>query len=117
MSGANCVKFQKTDLHQKFTKHALNKPYISQNSFGTTYGEHKAFLEFDETQIKNLQEHAKKEGILFTASAMDLKSLKFLIEIKVPFIKIGSGDADNFILIEEAAKSKIPLIVSTGLCY
>lgn len=53
--------------------------------------------------------------ILFTASAMDSNSLQFLKSLKVPFIKIGSGDSNNFILIKEAAATNIPLIISTGM--
>lgn len=93
---------------------AISRIYNSPNSFGKTYGEHKQFLEFNEEEFQELQEYANQIGILFTASAMDVKSLEFLISINVPFIKIGSGDANNFILIEKAAKSDIPLIVSTG---
>ena len=40
--GADCVKFQKSCLEEKFTKNALKRPYNSENSFGSTYGKHKA---------------------------------------------------------------------------
>lgn len=33
----------------------------------------------------------------------------------MPFIKIGSGDANNVLLLRKAAKMDIPLIVSTGM--
>ncbi|CAH1961385.1 unnamed protein product [Acanthoscelides obtectus] len=46
---------------------------------------------------------------------MDIKSLEFLVDIGVPFVKIGSGDANNFLLIEEAARKNIPLVISTGM--
>jgi len=42
-------------------------------------------------------------------------SLEFLADLKVPFIKIGSGDANNFPLLIKAASMKIPLIISTGM--
>lgn len=46
---------------------------------------------------------------------MDLPSVDFLCdELKVPFLKIGSGDANNINLIEHAATKYIPLIISTG---
>lgn len=35
--------------------------------------------------------------------------------MKVPFIKIGSGDANNFPLLRKAAGLKIPLVISTGM--
>ncbi|XP_067615657.1 sialic acid synthase-like [Eurosta solidaginis] len=33
----------------------------------------------------------------------------------VPFIKIGSGDANNVLLLRKAAKMNIPLVISTGM--
>ncbi|XP_053961465.1 sialic acid synthase [Anastrepha ludens] len=113
--GCDCVKFQKSCLSSKFTKSALNRPYTSENSWGSTYGEHKKYLEFSEDQYRDLQMHAKEIGIDFTASAMDEISLDFLQAIKVPFIKIGSGDANNVLLLSRAAGVDIPLIVSTGM--
>ncbi|CAG9772926.1 unnamed protein product [Ceutorhynchus assimilis] len=113
--GVDCVKFQKTCPQEKFTKAALEALYLGENSWGKTYGEHKAYLEFSNEEFMELQQYAQSIDVLFTASAMDEVSLKFLIEINVPFIKIGSGDSNNFLLIEEAAKSGIPLVISTGM--
>ncbi|CAG9836850.1 unnamed protein product [Diabrotica balteata] len=113
--GADCAKLQKTTLTEKFNHGALRRPYNSPNSFGTTYGEHKKYLEFSEEQFKELQTFAKSIDILLSASAMDMKSLEFLISSGVPFIKVGSGDANNFILIERAAQSGLFLIISTGM--
>lgn len=53
--------------------------------------------------------------MMFTASAMDCRSLEKMAAMNVPFIKLGSGDANNFPLIEKAAKLNIPLVVSTGM--
>ncbi|KAL1506229.1 hypothetical protein ABEB36_005626 [Hypothenemus hampei] len=113
--GADCVKFQKTCLEEKFTHSALKAPYFGENSWGTTYKEHKEFLEFSEDDFLQLQAYAKEVDTLFTASAMDEKSLEFLKRINVPFIKIGSGDSNNFLLIEKAAQTNIPLVISTGM--
>ncbi|VVC27866.1 Aldolase-type TIM barrel,Antifreeze-like/N-acetylneuraminic acid synthase C-terminal,N- [Cinara cedri] len=113
--GADCVKFQKSCLVEKFTLLALNRPYNSKNSFGSTYGEHKRFLEFTEEQYKELRKYAKKVGIHFTASAMDPVSLDFIVALKVPFVKIGSGESGNVMLLEKAAKTYVPLVISTGM--
>ncbi|KAL5274532.1 NANS family protein [Megaselia abdita] len=113
--GCDCVKFQKSDLNAKFTKTALERVYISKDSWGETYGDHKRFLEFSIEEYKELQEYADTVGILFTASAMDEQSLEMLDSLKVPFIKIGSGDANNFKLLKKAAQLQAPLIISTGM--
>lgn len=47
------------------------------NSFGKTYGEHRAHLEFSEEDFKTLQEYAEQSvGVMFTASCMDIVSIK-----------------------------------------
>ncbi|XP_046805644.1 sialic acid synthase [Lucilia cuprina] len=113
--GCDCVKFQKSCLEAKFTESALSRPYDSIHSWGKTYGEHKEYLEFDIKQYHELQCFCKEIGIDFTASAMDEVSLEQLDMLNVPFIKIGSGDANNFPLLEKAAKLERPLVISTGM--
>ncbi|XP_058118856.1 sialic acid synthase [Anopheles ziemanni] len=114
--GADCVKFQRSNLSEKFTAAALARPYAGSNSWGTTYGEHKAFLEFSLDKYWQLQRYAADLGILFTASAMDMASFYELETLLcVPFIKIGSGDADNLPLLRYAAGRSIPIVVSTGM--
>jgi sialic acid synthase len=70
-AGVDCVKFQKSCLPAKFTKSALARPYNSANAFGTTYGEHKSFLEFTIEQFRELKDYAESCGLVFSASAMD----------------------------------------------
>ena len=102
--GADCVKFQKSSLNDKFTRSALERSYDSVNSFGPTYGEHKKYLEFSEEQFKELKKFAEDEvGILFSSSAMDEKAADFLLTLNLPFIKIGSGDVNNPFLLEKVS--------------
>lgn len=70
-AGVDCVKFQKSCLVEKFTARALQRPYKSINSFGSTYGEHKKCLEFSIEQFKELKDYAESCGLVFSASAMD----------------------------------------------
>ncbi|KAB7494270.1 Sialic acid synthase, partial [Armadillidium nasatum] len=72
--GADCVKIQKSCLSAKFTASALARPYDSEHSFGETYGEHKANLEFSPDEVKVLQEYATEIGLPLTASAMDIST-------------------------------------------
>ena len=116
-SGADCVKFQKSNLTEKFTRGALNRPYLSSNSFGSTYGEHKAYLEFSNEEFATLKDFCQNEvKIAMTASAMDDLSVDFLANLGVPFIKIGSGDSNNMIILEKVAKIKDMIaVISTGM--
>ncbi|XP_038146733.1 sialic acid synthase-like [Cyprinodon tularosa] len=113
--GADCAKFQKSELEVRFNKQALERPYTSKNSWGKTYGEHKRHLEFSHEQYRELQKYATEVGIFFTASGMDEMAVEFLHEINVPFIKVASADADNFPYLEKTAKKGRPMVVSTGM--
>ena len=42
-------------------------------------------------------------------------SIDFLVNLGVPFLKVGSGDANNFLLLEKAAKTNLPIVYSTGI--
>uniref|UniRef100_A0A1B0A0F3 AFP-like domain-containing protein n=1 Tax=Glossina pallidipes TaxID=7398 RepID=A0A1B0A0F3_GLOPL len=113
--GCDCVKFQKSCLEAKFTAAALQRKYEDAHSWGNTYGEHKMHLEFSIAQYQILKELCEKIDLDFTASAMDEVSLRQLDALDVPFIKIGSGDANNFPLLKKAAQLKRPLVISTGM--
>ncbi|XP_057700579.1 sialic acid synthase-like isoform X2 [Corythoichthys intestinalis] len=113
--GADCAKFQKSELQYKFNKRALERPYKTKNSWGETYGDHKRYLEFSHGQFRELQKYAKEVGIFFTASGMDEMAVEFLDEINVPFFKVGSGDTNNFPYLEKAAKKGRPMVVSSGM--
>lgn len=109
------MKFQRSHLNAKFTRSALDKPYNSPNSFGATYGDHKRFLEFSDEDFKELKRYSEENGMIFSASAMDEVSLGELLGMGVPFVKIGSGDSNNFSLLTKARDSGRPLIISTGM--
>ncbi|XP_073699093.1 N-acetylneuraminic acid synthase a [Garra rufa] len=113
--GADCAKFQKSELEFKFNKKALERPYTSKHSWGKTYGEHKRHLEFSHEQYRELQQYAKEVGIFFTASGMDEMAVEFLHELNVPFFKVGSGDTNNFPYLKKTAQKGRPMVVSSGM--
>ena len=106
-----------SSLDDKFTESALERPYNSVHSFGSSYGDHKRFLEFSEEEYKVLSTFAKDAGIPLTASAMDPVSFDVLVDVlNVPFVKIGSGDSNNPLLLEKVAKrTNINAVISTGM--
>ena len=113
-SGASAVKLQKRDNKELFTPEAFNSPYLSENAFGLTYGAHREFLEFSEEEYLECISFAQECGILFFATAFDLRSAEFLNNLNVPAFKIASGDLKSIPLIEYVAKFGKPVIISTG---
>jgi pseudaminic acid synthase len=65
--------------------------------------------------FKKLKKVADDLGILFFATVFDMTSVDFLEELNVRFHKISSFELVDLPLIEYAAKTKKPLIMSTGM--
>jgi sialic acid synthase len=114
LAGADAVKLQKRDNRGLYTRAAYNKPYDNENSFGSTYGEHREFLEFGRHEYIELQRYARELGIDFFATAFDVASADFLAELDVPAFKIASGDVKSTPLLEHVARFGKPVIISTG---
>ncbi len=53
-------------------------------------------------------------GCIPLATPFDEKSVDLCCELGIPIIKIASSDVNDWILIEQIAKTKRPVIVSTG---
>ena len=112
--GADAVKLQKRDNRLLYTKTMYNKPYDHENSFGKTYGEHRAALEFGREEYKELKNYSQSIGINMFATAFDFASADFLEELEISAYKIASGDLKNIPLLKYVANFGKPMIVSTG---
>lgn len=60
-------------------------------------------------------EVARAEGLACISSAFDLSSLEFLLSLGVDAIKIASFELVHIPLLEAAARSGKPLLISTGM--
>jgi pseudaminic acid synthase len=65
--------------------------------------------------FRKLKQAADDLGITFFATAFDQSAVDFLEGLRVPFHKIASFELTDLPLIEYAAKTKKPLILSTGM--
>src|SRR5258705_1135875 len=114
LAGAHAVKLQKRDNRGLYTRAAYSKSYDNENSFGSTYGEHREFLEFGRKEYTELQAYAAELGVDFFSTAFDLASADFLRGLDVPAYKIASGDLKSTPLLKHVAGFGKPIIVSTG---
>lgn len=113
-AGADAVKLQKRDNRALFTRASYNAPYTGRNSFGATYGAHREALEFGVREYRELARLSRELHVDFFSTAFDFPSVDFLAALGVPAIKIASGDVTNTPLLKYAARTGIPLVVSTG---
>lgn len=112
--GASAVKFQKRHNPTLYSPAMLAKPYENEHSFGQTYGEHRAVLEFGQSQYEACQQQARASVIDCFATAFDERSADFLAMLKVPAIKIHSGGLTDTALLRHVSSLQIPIILSTG---
>ncbi len=114
-AGADMVKFQKRHMPSLFTSQGLARPYSGRNSFGPTYGEHRARLELSVEAMSGLKEYAESLGLEFFASVWDEQSLEDMLAIGVRILKLPSADLINQPLLTRCAAARLPLILSTGM--
>lgn len=70
--------------------------------------------ELSENFHREFQKAAHNEGLVFFSTPLCVSSVDLLVQLKVPVIKIASGDIVNSELLEKAADSGLPLFVSSG---
>lgn len=111
----NAVKMTKRDLTEELANSQMNKPYINSNSFGKTYGEHRAFLELSNEEHFEVYKYAKSLGLDFIETLCSLGCLSLLKLFTPDYLKVASRDLTNLPLLEVMAETKIPIILSTGM--
>ena len=112
--GADIIKFQVRDNKKLFSKEAYNKTYDSENSFGTTYGQHREKLELNFKELKIIRNECKKKNLYFMITPFDENSLKLVSKLNVDIIKIASFDLGNIPFINLISKQKKIVAISTG---
>lgn len=100
-SGAKYVKFQKRNNKELLTEEQYNAPHpVSYNSYGSTYGEHREFLEFDLEQHKKLKDYCDDIGITYSTSVWDVTSAKEMLSFEPEFLKVPSACNNNFEMLK-----------------
>ncbi|MCM1082988.1 MAG: N-acetylneuraminate synthase [Clostridium sp.] len=115
-AGADAVKFQTWITEKIITKAVKQADYQSQN----TGSEKSQFdmlkeLELSYDDFREIKRYCDEIGICFASTADEPDSLDFLIELGIPFIKIGSGDIGNLPYLRYIGSKKMPVILSTGM--
>ena len=111
----NAVKFTKRDLNFELSNSQMKSPYLNKNSFGETYGKHRAFLELSEKEHYECYKYAKSLGLDFIETLCAPSCLSILKIFTPDKLKIASRDLTNIPLINALAETRIPIILSTGM--
>jgi sialic acid synthase len=97
----DAVKFQKRDPATLLTPEQYGAPHPEpRHAFGSTYGEHREYLEFDIDQHAELVAHAAACGVTYSTSVWDVPSAKAVIGLAPPFVKVPSATNQHVELLE-----------------
>jgi len=111
----DAVKMTKRDLKYELTDSAMARPYVTPNSFGKTYGEHREFLELSNEEHFEVYKYAKSKNLEFVETLCAPSCLSMLKLFTPDRLKVASRDLSNLPLLSAMAETKIPIILSTGM--
>src|SRR3990167_8629082 len=112
--GAAAVKFQCRDNATLYSDLLLNQAYENENSYGPTYGAHRAALELSDAALATCGYVAEQSHVACFATAFDEHSADRIVALGMPAIKIASGGLTDTALLRHVAGVRVPILLSTG---
>lgn len=113
--GADAVKFQTFRASALALADAPQAAYQRERAAASSQQAMLAALELPREALAAARRRATDRGIDFLSTPFDEDSLRLLVGLGVPALKIGSGDLTNLPLVRAAAATGLPLILSTGM--
>lgn len=111
-AGAECVKFQTHVVEDEMIPAA--KKIIPRHAKESIWDIMKRCA-FSESQDRELKKYVERLGMIYLSTPFSRAGADRLRRMKVKAYKIGSGECNNYPLIEHIAKFKKPVILSTGM--
>jgi N,N'-diacetyllegionaminate synthase len=72
---------------------------------------------FTEDQWRGLKQHAEQKGLVFLSSPFSIAAVSLLNRIGIKAWKIGSGETNNLLMLEEISSLRQPVFLSSGMSY
>ena len=112
-SGVHAVKFQ---THIAAAESSIHEPFrVKFSRQDATRMDYWKRMEFSLEQWKEIKIHCDELGLEFMSSPFSNAAVDLLEEVGVKRYKIGSGEVNNFVLLEKIAQTKKPVIISSGM--
>ena len=112
-SGVDVIKFQ-THIAEaessKYEKFRVKFSYKDKTRF-----DYWKRTEFSIDEWVGLKKHVEEKNMEFMSTATCIESFDLLEKIGVKQYKVGSGDTNNYLLLEKIASTGKPIIISNGM--
>ena len=112
-TGIDAIKFQTHIAEAESSEH---EPFRVKFSYedATRYDYWKR-MSFTLEQWKGIKSHCDEVGLEFVSSPFSNAAVDLLEEAGVSRYKIGSGEVNNLLMLEKIAKTRKPIILSSGM--
>ncbi|WP_333875315.1 N-acetylneuraminate synthase family protein [Flavobacterium sp.] len=112
-TGVQAIKFQ---MHLAEAESSIHEPFRVQFSKeDATRFDYWKRMEFTLDQWKGIKQHCDEVGLDFICSPFSNLAVDWLEEIGVHTYKVGSGEVNNFLLLEKITQTGKPIILSSGM--
>lgn len=115
-AGVDCIKFQTFKAENLVSHNAAKADYQKDTTGEGSQIDMLKKLELSYDDFVDLKKYCDQEGICFLSTPFDFESIIFLNGLDMPFWKIPSGEITNFPYLVALAKTKKPVVMSTGMC-
>lgn len=112
--GADAIKFQTFDVEKIVHPMAPSAPYQKEACQQNTQSELLSKLQLSYEDFRHLKKVADKNHITFLSTPFDEDALEFLDQLRVPYIKISSGDLTYAPFLLRIAHKGLKVFLSTG---
>jgi sialic acid synthase SpsE len=116
-SGFDAVKFQIYDAEEAFSKHEMTTNVGLDHIYGVRpwWKVARDKILMPRNWFGEMFDYVRKVGLIPLSAIHREEDCKFLLQFKLPAIKIASIDLNYYHLLEKLPKFKLPMIVSTGM--
>lgn len=116
VAGADCAKFQTFTAETIVSEGGFSKMTLRgvHGSWGRTVSDVFKDVEFPMAWHKEIADYCKKVDIDFSTSPYFKEAVDLCADMKVPFIKVGSGEITWLEMLDYTARKGIPIMLATG---
>jgi N-acetylneuraminate synthase/N,N'-diacetyllegionaminate synthase len=110
-AGVDAVKFQMHISRAEMLPDAPTPPYFTQESRWDYFNR----TAFPISQWKRLVKKAHENHLDFIISPFSEEAVRWCRQLSVDYLKIASGEVNNIFLLNAVVRSKLPVILSSGM--
>jgi N,N'-diacetyllegionaminate synthase len=115
-AGVDYIKFQTWITENVLTHQAPKADYQKINDDSNNQFNMAKNLELSFSDFKELFDYCNFKKIKFLSTPEEIEGLNFLSDVlNIPIIKIGSGELNNLVFLNQVGRKKKDVILSTGM--